>query len=291
MSIELKLEQLGKEKKEIPFDVICSGSLHYGYFDGMRLDVGSIGQDGFILFHPEHIARGISVEWTEGEKDLVIMRLQAPSCKEEIDDFFEIALRIHSYMNNCRIEMNGTRLSLYEFEAQREIIKKYNLRVLNEVGADDDAEPVLLFCAFWPLFWGLEEKKVFGLAKDLSVLRDYMHEKQSIEAYYAKPLFYEDEKGLIGIYAFTENTKSIFPNRPFVPFGIKDPATGQAPTISRWYVHFMSTTDNRSLGQTTYDDFIDKINHKSYYDAGNSIIEPFTKEEMQSLIERFGVTI
>ena len=93
----VRLRQTAAKKKALPLEVILGEELVFGAFDGLRTNPGELGERDFIAWHPEHIGRGFSVEWKEGEKHKVEMRLPLPSMNEEIKDFYETVRRIAEF--------------------------------------------------------------------------------------------------------------------------------------------------------------------------------------------------
>lgn len=289
MSIEVTVKQTGIFKKELPLEVILGNQLKYGNFDGLRLSEGELGEDEFIAYHPAHIARGFSVTWKQGEREEVDLRLLTPTCQEELDDFYSCVTRIAGYWKHCVIELEGEPKKLQEFQSTRDDMLKFNLDVLHNIGKDESTlrAPLTLFCAFWPLVLGKEDLEELSKSTDLSAFRDYMHEKQKLDVYYAKPSFYQDEEGIFGAYAITEETRSVFPVEPYVPMGITDPNTGEQLKVDRWCISLFSITENRIVGRIDYSRFLKSVpdEMKTPYDAGNVIIEPIELKMMKEMCE------
>lgn len=288
MSIEITIKQKGLFKKELPFHVIVGSELKYGNFDGLRLDEDKVGEDGFIMYHPRHIARGIGVDFKKGEKNQVYMRLPSPTCAEEVDALYDAVERIIDYWGKCSVEQDGTILTMTELNAGRDAMKKFNLDTLKSFNSEEKPYPLTLFCALWPLVVGEKEKSYFGKAESLVEFRDWMHEKQSLDVYYAKPSFYRDESGFLGRYALTEETESVFPTSPYVPFGVSDPDNGIALEVGRWYLSMYSITKNTVIGMVQYEYFIDELGNdeKEYYDGSNIIIHGLDLARMEEICEK-----
>ena len=289
MSIEITITQKGLVKSAMPFDVI-RGDLEYGEYDGLRLDPGKIGDEEFVLYNPSHIARGFSVVWTKSEKNQIYLRLPLPSCAEEIDDFYDTVVRIAGRWKNCSIDQDGSIIDLSAIPEWRESMKEYSLQALKQFCRENDGN-LTLFCAFWPLVFGPDEKQIFADAADLSGYRDFLHEKQSVELYYAMPSFYQGPDGIFGNYTLTEDVESIFPVSPYVPFGVVDPDTNEPLAVPSWYVTFYSITKDEALGQISYGDFVNEIGSGEYYDAENIIIKPVPLARMEEIIQQFGIEL
>jgi hypothetical protein len=293
LSIEITIKQKGLLKKELPLEVILGKELRYGAFDGLRLEEDQMADGEFVAYHPNHIARGFSVQWKKGEKNQVYMRLPSPTCEEELDDFYDATERIANFWRAGTIEQDGNSITVKEMNASRRMMKDSNLRILKDFVSHPEKGSLTLFCAFWPIVLGDAEYMHLAALPDLSGFRDFLHRKQAIDVYYAKPMFYRNKEGNFGLYAFTEDTRSIFPLIPYVPFGTKDPESGTQLEVDRWYVSLVSITYKKSMGIIKYLDFISAIKQeqREYYDAENIIIEGMNLEQMTELVENYRTEI
>jgi len=313
MSIEITITQKGFFKKVLPFEVIVGSELKYGSFDGIRLEDGTIGADEFIAYNPNHIARGFSVTWKDGEKQQVYLRLLIPSHDAEIDDFYNTITRIATYWKNCKINQDGEPITLNDINYQRSNMKAFSLRTLNDicnetkVATEDEDGKVLfvtddtkdngelispyegeitLYGARWPIVLGEKEKTMLADSADSTEFKKFLHEKQAIDAYYAKALFYEhnDTKELCARYVLTEDTVSIFPRNPTVPWWMVDEQTGEPIKIENWEIGLCSITKNDLIGEIPYDNFIAKLQNVEYYDHGHVLIQGVSLAEMKELL-------
>lgn len=294
MSVEITIKQRGLFKKPLPLEIILGDNLKYGAYDGLRLAHDEMGNGEFVAYNPQHIARGFSVQWQEGEKQQIYMRLPVPTCAEEVDDYFDTVERISSFWKKADIEIDGNPTTMDEINRSRQSMKEFNLSTLNMYGSGKYGEGVhYIFCAFWPIALGEREKKRFANAENLDDFRDYLHERQSIDAYYAKPSFYQKGNEVFGMYAFTEETRSIFPNKAYVPFGVNEPGSNSPLKADNFYVTLYSISKDTSLGAVRYDDFINSLDEDDfeYYDGANKIIEPLGYEKMMDIVEKYKVEI
>lgn len=281
MSIEISITQKGLMKSPLRLSTICGDSLQYGNFDGLRLDAGVIGEAEVILFNPLHIGRGFSVVWKEGEKERVDLRLPTPAAAEEIDDFYDTVERILSVWKKTNILQDGQEIQAEDFPHIREDMKQFNLRALKDYSSQDTA--FTLFCAFWPITPLPEDFKRFAEAETLDVFRDYLHAMQDIDVYYAKPMFYSNEGEIVGVYTLTEDVRSVFPLSPRVPFGLLG-GDGSALEVDRWIVFLVSLTKDETLGEVSYQDFLDSLSGQQVYDADNVIIEGMPLDALEALV-------
>ena len=315
MAIEITITQKGLVKRALPFEVIVADQLKWGAFDGFRLEVGAINDNEFIAYNENHIGRGFSVDWKQGEKQQVYLRLPIPSHDAEIDDFYDTILRIADFWKNCEINQDGTVISLADLPAERSRMKEFNLRIINDF-ANDQKRPthdetgdvyfdldasgnrtgeatmvphendIIFYSAMWPLILGVKEKALFTNATDATAFQKFLHEKQSLDAYYAKPQFYHDQdtSEIFGNFALTENCVSIFPLKPTAPWWMTDAQTGEALKVDRWSISLYSATKEAVIGNMSYEEFLERVPHTEYYDAGQLLINEISLTEMEALL-------
>lgn len=287
MSIEVTITQKGIFKKTLPLETIIGNELKYGEFDGLRLDEGKLGESEFIAYHPKHIGRGFSVVWNQNEKNKVELRLLTPATRDELQDFYDAVLRITDEWK-CKLELDGVEMTPSEFKESFEGMSEFQQSTLKEMakrvmsGADEN---LTLFSAMWPLVMGKEEAE--QILDNPNFFAQWMHEKQAMDVYYAKPRFYRMEKGIEGRFAITEETRSVFPLKPYVPFGMTDPETNQALECKKYSIALYSMTLQDVIGEMEYDTFLEKLDKNKYsrYDANHLLIEDLTLEEMKEMLE------
>lgn len=286
MSIDIVIKQKGIIKKKLPLSVIIGKQLHYGEFDGMRLNPGKLGDREFIAYNPEHIGRGLSIIWNPKERNSIVLRSLTPTNPQEIEDFFNVIKRITDYWK-CNIEVDGNVERSKEFLARLQDMQDFNVQVLKGIFQriiSEEGSSVLLECTMWPLAVGKEEAQLF-IDKPETFFK-WMHEKQVIDAYYAKPQFYKKDDEIIGRYVLTEGARSIFPNQPSVPSNVVDPETNRQLECNNYEVLFYSSTQEKLIGSISFDHFIGFIKDKSErFDAHNILFEGLSLKDIESLIE------
>ena len=288
MSIDVTITQKSLIKKTLPLNIILGDELKYGAFDGMRLDPDVIGEGGFIAYNPKHIGRGFSIKWNEQEKEKIELRALTPANPDEIRDFFALVERICSYWK-CELEVDGEKLSIREFLARLpEFIdfNEHSLKAFFEELVSGKQKQFSMFCAMWPLEIGIDEAKRF--VENPEEFYSWMHERQTIDAYYAKPSFFvSQDDSIFGRYVVTEDVRSIFPLTPSVPFGNVDPDTHEQLKCDTFVVGLYSTTEDSGLGLVPYDAFLEYVLPKSEkYDGFNIIFEGLSFEDMKELLNR-----
>lgn len=287
MSIDVAIKQKGFFKKALPLSVILGNELQYGSYEGMSLRPNKMGEGEFIAYYPEKLGRGFSVIWSEGEKETVVLRSLTPTCPEELSAFYRTVERITSYWK-CELEVDGTMQKPKQFLAGLQDMIRFNGDVLTKIAeqiVSGESGSMTLQSAMWPLTIGREEAEVF--LRDKDEFYHWMHEKQSVDVYFANPHFFRTEQGIVGRFALTENTPSIFPAEPYVPYGIVDPETDKALKCDDYAVLLCSTTKNAALGEVDYKTFKSRLPVEKYerYDGVNLLISGLSLEELEEMLK------
>lgn len=294
MSIDIIIKQKGFSKKTLPLSVLTGGELAYGtYENGYRLSVGKIEGEEIMLFHPDHIGRGFSVTWTPDEKNQVILRALNPTCADELRDFYAVVARITKHWK-CSLTVDGNRTTPEKFQQGLDDMLRANDSFLNlfisEALKKDEYGSIALYSALWPMDFGAKEAKMVSEAPEGASARfaRWLHEMQSVDAYYAVAGYFDDPKGIYGRLAFTEGCRSIFPVKPSVPFGLVDPHTGRALECDKYELYLYSTSLETHLGTVDYAKFINALDPAkvSTYDTGHVMIEAHDLNEMKELLRR-----
>lgn len=286
MSIDIRITQKGLLKKTLPLHVITGSDLCYGTSDGMKLKENDLSSDEIILYHSNHISRGFSIEWTPEKKDYVDLRALSPDSREGLNDFFAAIQRIASYWK-CEIEMDGNITALSELVSLIPDMQAFNETVLESVCGDilsGKKESLTLYSVMFPVVLGVPEAEKFR--HDVDAFGRWLHEKQSVDAYYAQPQFFRTEVGVVGRYVVTEDCRTIFPLKGQVPLGISDPETGKALKCDRYEVYFYSISQEKMLGYVPFETFIEIIKGRAVrFDGANIIFEGLSLEALQKIVE------
>lgn len=293
MGVDVTITQKGLFKKILPLEVLLGSKLKYGRFDGLRLIEGELGEEGFVAYLPDRLARGIGIDWNAQKKDSVYLRLPFPSTLEETDAFYDLIQRIKSHWANCKVDVDGATLNEKELEESRKTNRDFSLKVLKNYCNDEEKESLTIFCALWPLVLGEKEKARFREAEDLKDFSDYLHKMQAIDVYYAKPAIYKRKEDFIGMFAITETTPSILPASPKIPFGLELPKTGKESAISAWYVTLVALSEEQAPYIVNFTDFMNALpaDKLTYYDAENVLLKELSLDEIVAIGEKYRVEL
>lgn len=286
MSIDIVIKQKGILKKALPLEIILGSELHYGNYDGIRLNVGELGETEFIAYNSQHIGRGFSVIWKPKEKDCITLRALTPTSGEELCDFYNCVKRITDYWK-CSFEVDGELKKPSDFLSGLNEMIEFNERALISLAQNvnsDKSGPLTLFSAMWPLVIGKDEADMF--IKNPASFGKWLHEKQAVDVYFAVPRFYNTDSGVLGRFALTENTPSVFPIKPYVPLGITD-EIGQRLECNNYSVALCSITKDCIIGDINYERLIELIPDEkmSRFDGGNILINALSLTQMEEIIK------
>lgn len=291
MSIDIRITQKGLRKKTLPLEVITGGTLVYGSGDGTKFEEGNLEGEEILLYHPQHVSRGFSITWTPKEKTFVDLRAVNPDSAEGLQDFFDTIARISEYWK-CEIEMDGEIIKAEELKSRIPEIQEFNRGVLGDICTDiltGEKSALTLFSVMFPLTLGKKEAELFGEDPEnvkMDAFADWLHERQTMDAYFARPQFYRTPNGILGGYAVTEGCRTIFPVKAQVPFGMEDPETGKALKCDQFEVFFYSTTMEKMIGKCNFDEFARKVSSQAErFDGDKFLFEGIPLETLQEWVE------
>ncbi len=285
MSVEVVVRQKGLFKKTMPLEVIISDRLLYGEFDGVRLIPDKLGENEFIALDPDHFGRGFSVVWNKEEKQSVSFHLPMPSTPEELRAFYDAVARAATYWH-ADVELDGNVMSVSAFLAGYDNMVAFNARALEDMVrqlVDGRQTEWSLHAAMWPLTMGRREAERF--LQDPDAFGRWLHEKQTVGAYYAVPTFYKTNDGIIGHYMLPCDIPTIFPLSPYVPFGVTDPQTGRELICNQFYVSFEEADMAGNFASIPYERFLERLDRTkiSGYDTRHFLLESLSAEEIRAL--------
>jgi len=271
-------------KKLLDFEkIIQDCGLKYGTDnDFYILEEGKLSKNT-ILYNPNKIGRGIFMDLTKVNEGIIEIRYNIPSTKTEILDFINAVESIER-------QLKKTEIYCYEEECKYTVIKlrdsvdrmvAFSLSKLNEFCSNKEYYSHIFTLAKWPIVLG-EEKKIFAKCEDLNEFETFIHKKQALDVYYAKPSFMCKDDGIIGaFYVLTEECESIFPIKADGFLNLSE------VKIEVGYIQFYIYSEKKmEEGLYKYDKFIAYIMNKGFekYDDTHIIIPSLTKDEIRNMI-------
>lgn len=284
MSIDVLIKQRLFGNKTMPLQVILGEHLHYGNFVKDQLNVGELGETEFIAYNPKSIGRGFSVVWNPKEKKAIALRLPQPSTTQELKDFYDAIERMVNHWHG-NLVVDGSRVSLPDFLSNFENMVNFNNKILNHFSQqvlDRKSDTLTLYSTMWPLTIGKEEATMF--MENPNYYTEWLHEKQSINVYFACPDFYIGDNAIFARYSLTNNLPAVFPYQPTVPLGAIDPATGKLLECKEWLILLGVEGEKEPLCEMEYSKFLSLIpeNKKSKYDGNHFLLDEMTEEEIRA---------
>ena len=285
MSIDVLIKQRLFGNKTMPLQVILGEHLHYGNFVKDQLNVGELGETEFIAYNPQSIGRGFSVVWNPKEKKAIALRLPQPSTTQELKDFYDAIERMVNHWHG-NLVVDGSRVSLPDFLSNFENMVNFNNKILNHFSQqvlDGKSDTLTLYSTMWPLTIGKEEATMF--MENPNYYAEWLHEKQSINVYFACPSFYIGDNGIFARYILTNNLPAVFPYQPAVPFGATDPTTEKQLECKEWLIWLGIEGEKEPLCEMEYSKFLSLIpeSKKSKYDGSHFLLAEMSEEEIRGL--------
>lgn len=277
MSVTARIKQKSLFKKKMNLeDIIKFTGLSYGVCDeNYRLNKDEIGEHT-LIYDETKLARGFEL-WLEGSD--VLLSLSLPTAPSEIRLFYSLVEKICNEFNTKKYLREDEEAYLYEDEEFIKWDEEASIVALEDMTSktEDEYRCFEIFGIYNPISIG--QRELQRIDCNLNNLEEYLNEIQSIDVYYATPSVYrkKDTNELFGIYSIVADIPCVVPNKPYI---ILDQIKG----INYWYVMI------RKGMTVTYDDFINHISSKEYYDA-NHVIALLNDDEIDALIEQYSVEI
>lgn len=277
MSVTARIKQKSLFKKKMNLeDIIKFTGLSYGVCDeNYRLNKDEIGEHT-LIYDETKLARGFEL-WLEGSD--VLLSLSLPTAPSEIRLFYSLVEKICNEFNTKKYLREDEEAYLYEDEEFIKWDEEASIVALEDMTSktEDEYRCFEIFGIYNPISIG--QRELQRIDCNLNNLEEYLNEIQSLDVYYATPSVYrkKDTNELFGIYSIVADIPCVVPNKPYI---ILDQIKG----INYWYVMI------RKGMTVTYDDFINHISSKGYYDA-NHIIALLNDDEIDALIEQYSVEI
>lgn len=277
MSVTARIKQKSLFKKKMNLeDIIKFTGLSYGVCDeNYRLNKDEIGEHT-LIYDETKLARGFEL-WLEGSD--VLLSLSLPTAPSEIRLFYSLVEKLCNEFNTKKYLREDEEAYLYEDEEFIKWDEEASIVALEDMTSktEDEYRCFEIFGIYNPISIG--QRELQRIDCNLNNLEEYLNEIQSLDVYYATPSVYrkKDTNELFGIYSIVADIPCVVPNKPYI---ILDQIKG----INYWYVMI------RKGMTVTYEDFINHISSKEYYDA-NHVIALLNDDEIDAWIEQYSVEI
>lgn len=287
MAIDVIIKQKRLLGNKLPLEVILGDSLGYGNYVNDRLDVDELGDTEFVAYCPRCIGRGFSVVWTPKERYRVYLRLPLPTARKEMYEFYYAVKRIAEYWN-AELIVDNHRTSLDAFRSFIEETLRFNEKSIVSISDQilcGESNKLTLPCAMWPLTMGREEAEQFR--RDPSEFDKWLHDKQSMDVYFACPRFFASADGIFARYFLLSNVPSLLPKEPTIPLGAQDPS-GRPLKCDTWTIVLGIQGENRPLCEMEYSKFLKLIpeNMTFRYDENLILLPGLSNEKMLDIVRQ-----
>lgn len=270
MSVTVEIRQKSIFRKPLTLeDVIRLSGLSYGTADeNFRLIERETG-NCTLLYDPEKLARGMELSVNE---NAISLKLSLPTSKAEIRRFYEVVKLLCTTLKTKQFILEGQTQTLRDIDTLMQNDANASMGALDDLNQEISKNEYKHFQVFgicFPISLGKHEFDYIG--NDLDRLGELLHYLQSQDVYYAAPKVYRVKERLVGIYFTEADLPTVLPTEPYI---ILDQIKG----IEDWY---LMLKDQRTV---RYEDFMNAVSEKTYFDANHRIIS-LSQEELDTILE------
>ena len=255
----------------------------YGTQDeyGRMEKVGCIGNGEVIVYNADRIGRGVQI--IKSNKQFIELALRLPSTSYDVDVLYDLAKNIARQWSSKRIVDvdSGQKVLLSDIITLKDRDNDININLLSYTYSFD---PYIVVCpsVFYPISIDSHTIKSFGTKETYSLYADYLHSRQTIEAYYCRVIIasYPELGGIIGLYPLSADIDIIVPIKPEAMYDSDD----GVKECDQYYMAFPSDAE---LLKVDYDTFIAKVpaNLIEQFDATHWHLKPMSRELLDALFE------
>lgn len=277
MSVTVKIKQKSIFKKKMTMDdIINLTGLSYGVCDeNYRLNRDVIAEHT-LIYDKTKLARGLEL-WLEGSD--ILLSLSLPTAPSEIKLFYDVINQICNKLNTSKYLREDVEANINDSDEYIKWDEEASVVALEDITnkTADQYQRFEIFGIFNPISIGQTELK--RINNNLNNLEEFLNEIQSLDVYYAAPKVFrnKDTNELIGMYSIVADVPCVVPEKPYIIFN-------QIEGIENWYVMIRKGITIR------YEDFINNVASKQYYDA-NHVIVLLDDSEIDALINQYSVQI
>lgn len=293
MKITVTVQRRSLFPKVVTPRMIMLEGMKFGSIKDGRFTPGECGESFTVAYHPERIGRGIQIRWDNKNVRFTELSVNLPTSEEELDDFFYMSARL-AHQDLSEVSLNGKPFVPKQFRQIKEAYRVYNLKLLHEMMSNVLNEPpgrISIGCVFHRLAAGEKEADRMWAGIDTSVFRDWMHESQALDAYFSEARIEKThpDKEYKAVFTLPAGSTVILPDHEELPIRFYDLKTGRPRyEISEWLIEFVDKTGDRVLGMIPLKEFRSLLPREkvSYFDGADSLLEPFTAEELKGILEQ-----
>ena len=274
-NVRIKQKALFKKKLEMK-DIVALTGLAYGVIDDNYRLIRNEMAENTLIYDENRLARGIDL-WLDGTD--ILFSLSLPTTRSEIRLFYHVITPICNEVGTKKYIREEDTVSLKDNERFMQYDEEASIGALKDlqekIGNDEySGEPLELD--------KMQVRKLLERSgapeENLEQFEKYLHEIQALDVYYATSNVYRTpEEKLIGIYAIVADVPSVVPTEPYV-------IMNQIEGVEAWYVMLKK---GEAIG---YEDFINNLDIKDYYDA-NHVITMLSEAKIDELLKKYKVEL
>lgn len=277
MSVTVQIKQKSIFKKKLNIDdIINLTGLSYGVSDENFRLIRDEKATHTLIYDKTKLARGIDL-WLEG-KD-IMLSLSLPTSSSEIKLFYNVIEKICNKINISKYLRDNVQVNICDNKKYIKYDEDTSVVTLENIEAEtgDSYQRFELFGVINPISIGQNELKKIN--HNLDNFEEFLNEIQSLDVYYSTPKVYKNKNtnNLFGVYSVVADVPCVVPTKPYI-------ILNQIEGIEDWYVMIKK-------GKTIkYNDFINNIKTKNYYDANHIIVE-LNDKEINDLLDKYDVEV
>ena len=279
--------------KRVTPEMILLDGMKAGRIKDGRFTHEDTGGSFTVAYHPAHIGRGIQIRRDENNVRFTELCLNLPTSEEELEDFFRMAARL-ARQDISEVLLNDKPFGPKQYHQIHDSYRVYNLKLLHEMMSNvlnEQPGRISIGCVFHRLAVGEKEADRMWAGVDASAFRDWMHASQTMDAYYAEARVEESHQDneYKAVFTMPSGSTVILPDHEELPIRFYDLDTGRPRCqISEWLVELVDDKQRKVIGKIPFQKFRTLLPREkvSYYDAADSLLEPFTVDELMNLLEQ-----
>lgn len=254
VTIEIKQKTIFKKNFDL-LAFIKKENLFYGSYNAYHVLRENRIDKHTIVFDCNEIGRGIEID-TENKN--VILRLQLPATKNDIELFYHIAKEIAVELGLAYFFCEGTKFTFDEIQTCIDKDEKSSIQILENIEKKiylTGDNNIVLFCALHPITFG--EKEIDEVEGALSSFAKLLNRLQNQRLYYAVPAIYQKRTGgMIVAFHVDEEMPTVLPVEPVIygPDKIE---------LKDWFIFFAGGNTIR------LETFYEYVPRKEYYDSNH----------------------
>lgn len=211
-------------KKSIEMNELIEGTDYIaGYQDSNYRFTESPDQENSdvrVLYNCKCITRGIYIDEFSSSK--VHLRIPMPAAQEDFEMLVDLTKRIADRWKVKTVQVEGEQMAVSELDqiiSADALANRVFLKGIPDMMKDKEIKSVSLACAKFPIVFAIEH--IASFAEDYSAFSKYLHERQSINAFYTAPQYRMGQNGIKALYTIIQGA-FILPDDPFISVDLAD---------------------------------------------------------------------